>query len=230
MSLRETLAGAKEEVAQGGNPFEHTKMKEKTDEQEASASGFSKRSMARAKPRREAASGVRVVSADDYKYGDDGKTAAEMTKEQRKEKRQRQRAADNLRVDAQHAILKGHDSYKRSQRTWWVLLGVGVGMTLLSWAVSSWLNGGSPDYNNPIGILSVVLLVVAYGFVIGAFVYDWRVVRPMRKAAEIEVAGMSDKRVRQYMAAQEDERAHEQSEKDKARNNAYRLKRHEQHK
>ncbi len=233
MSLRDTLAGAREEVAQNA-AFGSTAKKDaaqKDDASNASAApsntGFSRRSVSRAKPSREAAGSVRYVSAEDARSGNTSKPEAEMTKQERKEKRMRDRDAADRRADASRAILAGHDSYKRSQRIWWILLGVGMGFTLLSFVVSATVgkNSDAPQY---VSMVMVVMLVIAYAAIIAGFIYDWRVVRPMRQAADAEVAGMSDKRVRQFLAAQEIER--EASEKATARKDTKPSARHEQHK
>ncbi len=233
MSLRDTLAGAREEVAQNA-AFGSTAKKDaaqKDDASNASAApsntGFSRRSVSRAKPSREAAGSVRYVSAEDARSGNTSKPETEMTKQERKEKRMRDRDAADRRADASRAILAGHDSYKRSQRIWWILLGVGMGFTLLSFVVSATVgkNSDAPQY---VSMVMVVMLVIAYAAIIAGFIYDWRVVRPMRQAADAEVAGMSDKRVRQFLAAQEAER--EASEKATARKDTKPSARHEQHK
>lgn len=233
MSLRDTLAGAREEVAQNA-AFGSTAKKDaaqKDDASNASAApsntGFSRRSVSRAKPSREAAGSVRYVSAEDARSGNTSKPEAEMTKQERKEKRMRDRDAADRRADASRAILAGHDSYKRSQRIWWILLGVGMGFTLLSFVLSATVgkNTDAPQY---VSMAMVVMLVIAYAAIIAGFIYDWRVVRPMRQAADAEVAGMSDKRVRQFLAAQEAER--EASEKATARKDTKPSARHEQHK
>lgn len=233
MSLRDTLAGAREEVAQNA-AFGSTAKKDAAQKDDASNApaapsntGFSRRSVSRAKPSREAAGSVRYVSAEDARSGNTSKPEAEMTKQERKEKRMRDRDAADRRADASRAILAGHDSYKRSQRIWWILLGVGMGFTLLSFVVSATVgkNSDAPQY---VSMVMVVMLVIAYAAIIAGFIYDWRVVRPMRQAADAEVAGMSDKRVRQFLAAQEAER--EASEKATARKDTKPSARHEQHK
>ncbi|MEE1274424.1 MAG: hypothetical protein UHI81_07970 [Olegusella sp.] len=244
MSLRDTLAGAREEVAQSGNPFERTNKNAAQADADAAAdgaasaagsgangasTGFSRRSVSRAKPKREAAGSVRYVSAEDARNGETGKSESEMTKQERKEKRMRERDAADRRADASRAILAGHDSYKRSQRIWWILLGVGMGFTVLSFIVSA-IFGKDKESAQSVTVLMVVLLVIAYASIIGGFIYDWRVVRPMRQAADAEVASMSDKRVRQFLAAQEEEREAQARAKEKAGAGHKPSARHEQHK
>ena len=63
--------------------------------------------------------------------------------------------------------------------------------------------------------LSVITLVAAYALIIAGFVFDWRSVRPMRNAADAEVARMSDKRILQYAATHLDEDAPKKSTRDK---------------
>ena len=226
MSLRDTLAGAREEVAQSGNPFERTNKNAAQADADAAADGAAS---AAAKPKREAAGSVRYVSAEDARNGETGKSESEMTKQERKEKRMRERDAADRRADASRAILAGHDSYKRSQRIWWILLGVGMGFTVLSFIVSA-IFGKDKESAQSVTVLMVVLLVIAYASIIGGFIYDWRVVRPMRQAADAEVASMSDKRVRQFLAAQEEEREAQARAKEKAGAGHKPSARHEQHK
>lgn len=57
----------------------------------------------------------------------------------------------------------------------------------------------STNYQTIVGIASVASLVLAYGLIIGAFVYDWRVRRPVRKAAERKVASYSDKKLAELL-------------------------------
>ena len=56
-------------------------------------------------------------------------------------------------------------------------------MTIVSLILVWAFPADSTNYQTIVGIASVASLVLAYGLIIGAFVYDWRVRRPVRKAA-----------------------------------------------
>jgi hypothetical protein len=202
MSLLDTINGAREEIAQSGNPFsrnddEGKKAVETNAEGDnASTTGFSKRSTARAKPRREAASSVRYVSDEEYQKEKDAEEAKNLTRAERHARADRARSAEDRRATVERYILNGHAEYKRAQRVWLGLIIGGIVVTLLTWVIGTLL----PDeMGQAKAVMAGVLLVAAYGCVIGAFVYDWRVVRPMRNAAQEEAARMSDKRVKQYL-------------------------------
>ncbi|ERL12877.1 hypothetical protein [Olegusella massiliensis] len=218
MSLRDTLAGAREEAALNGNPFAKSATDTTADQQEdnsaakKSSFGQYKSSAARAKPSREAAAAVRVVSSEDYKLGKTGKAQSEMTKEEQKAERRRQRNIADARTRVARSILNGHASYKRSQHIWWVLLGGGMGMTVLSLVLGRFFPAEKSSFG---ATLSVITLVAAYALIIAGFVFDWRSVRPMRNAADAEVARMSDKRILQYAATHLDEDAPKKSTRDK---------------
>lgn len=199
MSLRDTIAGARKEISQSGNPFVRNAADEKPSDTESdSSAGFSRRSSARAKPSREAASSVRVVSVEAYREGETGKAHNEMTKAERRAKRDRERAAEDRRAAVSQAILNGHAGYKRASHIWWGMLAAGMVAILLSWAVSAAI---PVTTNNVSAFVSITLVVIAYALIIVSFIYDWRVVRPMRRAADEEVARMSDRRVKQYIEA-----------------------------
>ena len=129
MSLRDTLDAARKEVEEGGSfPFGK---KDKEEEAAAETSGFSKRSTAKAKPTRERAASVRVVSSEAAKSAGGGKAAADMSKEERKAARDERRAKEDLEAMARSILLKQDEEYQRPQRNWWILLGVGFGGTVI---------------------------------------------------------------------------------------------------
>lgn len=206
MSLRDTIVGAREEAAQSGNPFARTsegkdEAPKKSDSESSgkSTSGFSRRSTARAKPQREAAGSVRYVSSDEYHDVKSEKSSKELTRAERHAKADRERSAEDRRSSVARSILNGHAEYKRGQRIWWTLIGIGMAAVLVSWLASTFIPNSAGQIKV---VVAIVLLVAAYGAIIAAFVYDWRVIRPMRKAADDEVARMSDKRIKQYLNAQ----------------------------
>lgn len=241
MSLRDTINGAREEAKEANAPLakKGEKNEDANADDDAERTGFTKRSVTRAKPTREAAAGVRVVAAGSTSGGGrksaskvTGKSEAEMTKEEKKAYRAERRNEQDRRTSASTVLLKQTPGYKRSQRIWWTLLGTGFGCTIVSWLLPTVFPDLVGDGTTPVGIFDMILLVLAYVLIIWAFVYDWRVVRPMRKAADATVNSMTNKKVGRVLRGEANEIAREQAEaaEAKAAKKAARNKRHEQHK
>ena len=232
MSLRDTINGAKKEIAEANAPL--AKDAEKDEANDSASTGFSKRSVSRAKPAREAAAGVRVVSASSAGRSSGstaGKAPVEMTKEEKKRARQEHRSEQDRRTSASQIILHDTPGYKKSQKVWWALLGTGFVCTIVSWLIPN-VFPKQVATSSALNILLLILLIAAYGLIIAAFVYDWRVVRPMRKKAEATTNRMTSKKVTQVLRGEANEIAREQAARDeaKAARRAKRNQRHEQHK
>lgn len=232
MSLRETINAAKREAQEANAPLAKKDEKAATDEEERS--GFSKRSVSRAKPAREAASGVRVVGASGGagKSATSGKAPVQMTKDEKKRARRERRDEADRRASASQIVLKQIPGYKRSQRVWWGLLGTGFVCTIISWLLPNLFPQQVNEGTTPMGVAVFIMLVAAYALIISAFVYDWRVVRPMRKKAEATTGAMTNKKVTKVLRGEANEIAREQAARDeaKAARRAKRSGRHEQHK
>ena len=232
MSLRETINAAKREAQEANAPLAKKDEKDATDEDERS--GFLKRSVTRAKPAREAASGVRVVGASgsSRKSSGSGKAPVEMTKDEKKRALRERRDEADRRASASQIVLKQIPGYKRSQHVWWGLLGTGFVCTIISWLLPNLFPQQVNEGTTPMGIAVLIMLVAAYALIISAFVYDWRVVRPMRKKAEATTGAMTNKKVTKVLRGEANEIAREQAERDeaKAARRAKRSSRHEQHK
>ena len=232
MSLRETINAAKREAQEANAPLAKKDEKDAADEDERS--GFAKRSVTRAKPAREAASGVRVVGASgsSRKSSGSGKAPVEMTKDEKKRARRERRDEADRRASASQIVLKQIPGYKRSQRVWWGLLGTGFVCTIISWLLPNLFPQQLNEGTTPMGVAVFIMLVAAYALIISAFVYDWRVVRPMRKKAEATTGAMTNKKVTKVLRGEANEIAREQAARDeaKAARRAKRSSRHEQHK
>ena len=232
MSLRETINAAKREAQEANAPLAKKDEKDAADEDERS--GFSKRSVTRAKPAREAASGVRVVGASGggRTSSASGKTPVERTKDEKKRARRERRDEADRRASASQIVLKQIPGYKRSQRVWWGLLGTGFVCTIISWLLPNLFPQQVNEGTTPMGVAVFIMLVAAYALIISAFVYDWRVVRPMRKKAEATTGAMTNKKVTKVLRGEANEIAREQAERDeaKAARRAKRSGRREQHK
>lgn len=204
MSLLDTIKGAREEAAEAGTlPGSNASKKEKadattTDEAAEGNTGFSRRSTARAKPKREVAGSVRTASS----------AAKDMSKEERKAQRKAQQSEDDLRRDVAESILKEQPGYVLSQRIWWGCVIGGMACAAFSWLIMRSLQSNADGGEN-LAMFSIGLMVFAYVLVIGAFIYDMVKVRPMRNAASEKVAGLTKRRL-QKMA---DEAAEAEAEK-----------------
>lgn len=198
MSLRDTIEAARREAQEAGGLLSGNK-NDSAAQSDDEGSGFSRRSAARAKPTRNAAQSVRVVSAEDAKAGRSGKRTSEMTKEERKAERAAQREIDDLRNMAANALLKKDPEYSFTQRVWWIALGLGFAMTLASFGLN-WLMQRNASYaTNLYAGIAIVSLVLAYVFIIGAFIFDLVKARPIRKRVDAEVHGMTRKHLEQIL-------------------------------
>lgn len=234
MSLLDTINAAKKEAEEAGTLPKPTakgdciQSREATDDADERG-GFSRRSTARAKPSREAASGVRTVSAKGSKTG---KAESAMSKEERREYRRARRDAEDRRRTASRVLLGQDMRYRRGQRVWWILLGVGLACTVLSWVIGANFADAANNPTSPAGIVMVLLVTAAYACIVIAFIYDWRKVRPLRNAADKAVAAMTNKKVSQVLEADAKKFARERAERSEAKADRRRglFSRHEQHK
>lgn len=214
MGLRDTIEGARREAQEAGGVFSGKQEEEKKPEQAEESKGFSKRSAARAKPSTAAASSVRIVSAEDARRGKSGKARSEMTKEERKAERSSMRDAEDRANTVVNILLGRNEEYSRVQRVWWILLGAGLAMTLVSFAINRQLNaqtGQTPDAT--LATISLVLIALAYASIIAAFIYDMVKARPIRRNIADEVAGMNKRRQEQIIREDEQAKAEKQAQK-----------------
>ena len=130
MSLRSTIDAAREEAKEVA--ADRSVSKEKPEENKAGDKptydpmNLGKRTAANAKPVSEAGASVRTGS------GKSKANIATMSKEQKKAEKQRRREEEDIRTRAYDIALRSNPDYKRTERVWWVLLGVGFAMTILS--------------------------------------------------------------------------------------------------
>ena len=212
MSLRDTIEGARDEVLASAPAKKAPKKDEKKSKDDDKTPSYdplnpNKASAAHAKPAREAASSVRVGGKP---------TARESmgleTKEEKKERRRREREEQDLRTRAYDLIVRSLPGYKKTEHRFWILLGVGMALAILSMVFGVVL-GHTTDLNTWQGIVSVGSLVLAYVFIIGGFIYDLTKRRPFRKEAEARVRGLTDKKIVELFESERAERLGEKDEK-----------------
>ena len=194
MSLKDTIRGARDEVAANGNPFENVgkgKDKGKSESGGSSAKrGYARSSAANRKPSREAAAGVRVVSSS-------GKTksTANMTKEERKEEKRLEREREDRRYSVTQMILEKDEEYQKARKFWWRFLIGGFVLMVIALGLYGYVSNVGPTAPPIAYIGSIVAMVAAYAVIIVGIIFDFRKIRPRRKEAEQRVASMTDKKI-----------------------------------
>ena len=202
MSLLDTIKGAREEAEQAGTLIGNQKKGDSSAESsEAQPKRSYRSSAANAKPTREAAGSVRNVSEK-----------PEMTKEEKKAAREQRRADEDVAYDAKKIMLEQVPGYKRSQKIWWGMLIAGIVLTAASWLYMRTVGNGA-QVTGDMAIPSIVMMVVAYVLVIGAFIYDLVRVRPMRNQVDDQLNGMTKKRMRRVITEEERRKATEGAKK-----------------
>lgn len=200
MSLRDTIEGARDEAKSTVDAMtkKTAAAEEKGKEGDAPAAydpfKSGKATAAGAKPSREAAASVTMEGERPKK------SVALMTKEEKKAARAEERSIEDARNQAYDYLLRLDDAYTKTDKTWWILLGIGFAMTIISLFLTFVFPAEVKEIKTVQGVLSIVTLVLAYGFIISAFIFDWRKRRPFRKAAEKRMQKMSDKRVYEFLA------------------------------
>jgi hypothetical protein len=207
MSLRDTIDAARQEAKQVADDRTISKDKDKAEDDKPEVAAYDpmklgKRTAANGKPVTEAGASVRTGS---------GRASVEkqltMTKEEKKAARREERAREDARTSAYDIVLHSTEGYKKTEKVWWILLGIGFACTIVSlvvaYAFPSTENGSWQSYT------TIGALIGAYAFIIAAFVYDLVKRRPFRKAAEKRVAGMNDKRVAEFLAEDAKKKADE---------------------
>lgn len=186
MSLRDIINGAAQEAKTNVGDLRQSEDKA-TDDKDAAP--VRKASAAGARPAREAAGSVRVAS-------NNPKT---LTKEEKAAERARRREREDLRNKGYELLLRKDPDYKKADRVWWVLLGVGMTVTIICLALIQ-LVPGATDFSTDMGVVAAVCLVAAYALIIGAFIYDFTKRRPIRRRVEAKAAGLTDKKIAQMIA------------------------------
>lgn len=200
MSLRDTIEGARDEAKSTVDAMtkKTSAAEEKGKEGDAPAAydpfKSGKATAAGAKPSREAAASVTMEGERPKK------SVALMTKEEKKAARAEERSIEDARNQAYDYLLRLDDAYTKTDKTWWILLGIGFAMTIISLFLTFVFPAEVKEVKTVQGVLSIVTLILAYGFIISAFIFDWRKRRPFRKAAEKRMQKMSDKRVYEFLA------------------------------
>ncbi len=113
------------------------------------------------------------------------------TKEQKKAERAKEREREDTLYTASTILCNKDARYRTYRKWWWTMLIGAVVFTLLSWMLLS-LSTSS--------VLSIVVLVLAYGTIIAALVLDVTVIRKRRNLYRTQVESMSRKQVDRIIA------------------------------
>lgn len=211
MSLKDTIKGAREEAAANADALDASKKEETTVEQDLEErKGFSKKSLSRAKPAREAAAGVRVVDT----RGNMSRSKTPQSKEERKEERRRERDLEDLRATVSNILLEQDPAYSKRRRNWWIFMGVGFAAMIVTLILSGVASQDAGDVTKPLGIISVILMVIAYACIIGALIYDWVRVHPLRKTCDSIAGGMTVKKLEAVIDDDARARAQQKAQKE----------------
>ena len=208
MSLRDTIEGARDEAKVTVDAMAKKSKDEKSEDEKAVPAydpfKSGKSSAAGARPTREAAASVRMEGERTKK------NPATMTKEEKKAARAEERRLEDKRNTAYDYMLRNDPDYAKTNKTWWILLGVGFAMTIVSLLFTY-------VFSNGMGVIATVALILAYAFIIAAFVYDFRKRRKCRKSAEKRLQGMNDKRVAEYVHAENEKLKKQQIAEEEAK-------------
>ena len=190
MSLRDTIQGALQEAE--GNAVGRPKKEAKEVVTDGEKKGFSRSSAAKAKPAREAGASVRTGSASGSRSS--SFIGGGETKEEKRERRRLEREETDLRTRAYDLVLKSMPDYRRTDRTFWIVVGVGMVFAVAS-VVEMYAFGQVEDVLSTQGLIATGTLAVAYVCIIGAIVYDFAKRRPLRKRAQAQVNSLSEKKL-----------------------------------
>lgn len=196
MSFRDTLNGAREELNENRDAYKKSEETVEEDEKEEST-GFEKKSVTRAKPAREAAAGVRYVtsSGKPKKGSANVKPRSEMTKEEKRAQRQKERDAEDRRTMAAQALLKKDPTYQKWHGISMGMIVAGLVCTALSWVIVIAVPDSQTDLTSFWGVMAIVMLVVAYIGVIGGFIMDWARLYKVRNMYNDRVRSLKEKQL-----------------------------------
>ena len=190
MSLRDTIQGALQEAE--GNAVGRPKKEAKEVVTDGEKKGFSRSSAAKARPAREAGASVRTGSNSGSRsssFVGDGET-----KEEKRDRKRREREESDLKTRAYDLVLRNMPEYRRTDRIFWIVVGVGMAFAIVS-LVGMYAFGNEVDITTVQGMVASGSLLVAYACIIGAIIYDFVKRRPFRKQAQASVNGLSEKRL-----------------------------------
>lgn len=162
--------------------------------------GMGRKSAASAKPARAAASSVRVVPASAKarrKELERGESLEGLTREEKKARKREARLQEDRVYTASNYLLKQDEEYKSKRRIFWVLMAVAIVMIIVVWGALVVIGESSEGV---VSIVEIGGIVVSYAAVIGAFIFDFVKIRPLRNYYRSVAEGMTQKRLDEVIA------------------------------
>ncbi len=95
------------------------------------------------------------------------------------------------------------EEYRRWRRIWWAMLGSSIVLILVYWAVTTWFEDSIPNS----GMVSAILMGMAYGVLFGAIFLDFSKLRRLRKEYQESGQAASDAKRSEKEKTQADEAA-----------------------
>lgn len=157
--------------------------------------GATRKSAASAKPARAAASSVRVVPASAKarrKEAERGESLEGLSREEKRARKQQERARNDRVYTASNILLKQDDEYHKLRRFFWVILGAAIALTVIVWITLFVLDSQGSEF---MSMFQIVGMVLAYILVFGAFIFDFVKIRPLRNYYRSQAEGMTEKRL-----------------------------------
>lgn len=179
--------------------------------------GMARRSASSAKPARAAASSVRVVPASSKarrKQVERGEDLSNLSKEERKARKAELRKQDDRIYAASNYLLNQDEEYNRRRKLWWILLVVACALIFGIWI---FVYAMAEQGNVVSSSIQIGLIVVAYVVIIGALVYDFVRIRPLRNMYRTQAEGMSQKQLIALLEKEAAEEDHKRAEKEAAK-------------
>lgn len=178
--------------------------------------GATRKSAASAKPARAAAGSVRVVPAsakERRREAERGESLEGLSREEKKARKREARIREDRLYSVASILMKDDPDYKRLRRVFWVLLALGMVAILVIWVLLFGLSDSTGEMTSAAQLAGVV---VAYALVIGAFVYDFVKIRPLRNYYRAQAEGMSDRKLVEIIERDAAKRDKKDAKKDEA--------------
>ncbi len=175
--------------------------KRNQDKLQGSMTGMARKSAASAKPARPAAASVRVVSSSakaQRAARERGEDLSNLTREEKRARRQEQRMAEDRIYQASAILLKEDETYAGYRKIWWAMLGIGIGGLIVSvilMAVRS-QGGAAGDMQLP----EMIAMAVGYIAVIAGFIFDFVKIRPIRNKCRFAAEHMPESKLAGVLA------------------------------
>lgn len=178
--------------------------------------GATRKSAASAKPARAAAGSVRVVPAsakERRREAERGESLEGLSREEKKARKREARIREDRLYSVASIMMKDDPDYKRLRRVFWVLLALGMVAILVIWVLLFGLSDSTGEMTSAAQLAGVV---VAYALVIGAFVYDFVKIRPLRNYYRAQAEGMTDRKLVEIIERDGAKRDKKDAKKDEA--------------